>query len=348
MSTVVIQPRTFDTEAEVEVELVQLRILTALDDWSGVFDQIEVWRSKSAPQGPYEELTGTGWLAARVPSIADDAPVTAPTTTPGAYINGLALNLKLDGEQDFVVTFSGTDPISYADAVTTVVNAGSGRFTAYLTKDAEFVLEGLRPGSGATLEVTGGDAAPLLGLAIDYPENYGRGKDARLTLVRGKEAYDFTDLLGSKHYYYKTRFRNSTTNSVSEFSTPFAVGQALGITPANIVVGYLDLVRSDGLPLANQLVQVYAPVQTTLVEEKLVTGARQAKASDSNGHVEFTLVRGVGYTVSITGTDIVREIVAPVDQSVKLFNILCGSAGTESDAFKVQVPNIVYAERRSF
>lgn len=344
MSTVIIEPRTFD-EVEAEVELVQLRILTRLEDWSGVFDQIEVWRSKSNPSGPYEELTGPGWVQARIPRGSDGPAVLSVPVGPSVYLEGLGLNVRVDDEEDFVVTFVGPNPVTYANAAAQVTAQGAGRFTAYLTEEADFVLQSTRPGNGAQLQVTGGDAAPLLSLAIDLPENYGRGRDARLTLVKDKEQYDFTDLLGSREYYYKTRFRNSTTNSVSEFSVAFAVGQALGVTPANVVCAYLDLVRSDGRPLANQLVQVYAPVQTALVEEKLVTGARQAKVTDINGHIEFTLVRGVSYTVSITGTDIVREIRAPTDPNVKLFNLL--KDGLEDDAFTVQIPDIVYAERRT-
>jgi hypothetical protein len=343
MSTVIIKPRTFD-EVEAEIELVQLSILTRSEDWSGVFNQIELWRSKTTPSGPYEELTGDTWRPARVPRTAEE-PASSSPTGPSVYIEGLGLNVRVDGEEDFVVTFTGPDPVTYADAAAQVTAQGAGRFTAYLTEEADFVLQGTRPGNGAQLEVTGGDAAPLLELSIDLPESYGRGKDARIGLIKDKEQYDFTDMLGSKTYYYKTRFRNSITNAVSEFSVAFAVGQALGVTPANIVCGYLDLVRSDGRPLANQLVQVYAPVQTSLVEEKLVTGARQAKVTDVDGHIEFTLVRGVSYTVSITGTDIVREIKAPTDPNVKLFNLL--KEGLEDDAFTVQIPDIVYAERRT-
>jgi hypothetical protein len=345
MSTVIIQPRTFDEEVEATVELVQLRILTKAEDWEGLFDQIEVWRSTELPQGPYEELTGGAWLPARVPRTAKDRPDVAPSFSPSVYIAGLKLNVRVDDEEDFVITFAGPDPTSYATAVTEVIDQGAGRLRAYLTDEADFVIEGVRPGNGAQLEVTGGDAAVLLGLSIDSPENYGRGRDARMTLVRGKEQYEFTDLLGSKDYYYKTRFRNSTTNAVSDFSTAFSAGQTLGVSPVNIVCGYLDLVRSDGRPLANQLVQVYASVQTTLVEEKLVTGARQVRLTDVNGHIEFNLVRGVSYTISITGTDIVREVMAPTDSSVKLFNML--KDGIEDDAFKVQVPDIITAERRS-
>jgi len=343
MNTVIIQPHAL-YDGGTNVELVQLRIITAFTDWGGVFDQIEVWRSKELQQGPYEELTGEQWLPARIPRSAK-GPAATPPAGPSVPIVGATLLLRVDNEEDFQVTFSGVGPITFTDAAAQVTAFGGSRFHAYVTEDADFVVEGARPGTGAQLEVTGGDAAPLLELPIDRPESYGRGSDARLALVVGKEQYDFTDPLGSKSYYYKVRFRNSRTHAVSAFSAPFAAGSPLGVTAANTVVGYLDLVRGDGSPLTNQLVQVYTPVQTKLVEDKLVTGGRQAKVTDINGHVSFTLVRGVSYTVSIAGTDVVREVVAPTDVSKKLFNLLAG--GLEDDAFTVQVPDIIFAERRS-
>lgn len=335
------------TTTTTDVELVQLRILADPADWSGVFDQVEVWRSKVGPQGPFDELTGSSWLAARVPQDAADEPLYPAPVVPSVALDGLELNLQVDGYQDFVVAFSSVGPMSYADAAAFIDSVGSGKFTAYVTQDAAFVIEGVRPGAGATLEVTGGDAAPLLGLAIDSPDNYGRGKDARIALVSGKEAYDFSDTLGSRDYYYKTRFRNSTTKAVSEFSAPFLAGRSLGITPANIVVGYLDMVRGDGTPSPNLLVQLHSSTQTALVEGRLVAGASQAKLSDADGHVEFSMVRGVSYTVSIASTDVVRDVLAPVDPATLTFNMLGGGSSIVNDAFKVQVPDIVYAERRS-
>lgn len=346
MSTVIIQPLTLDSPVEADTELVQLKILTKYEDWEGLFDQIEVWRSVAPPNGPYEELTGRGWNGARVPRGADDAG--APGAGASVYIAGLGLNVLVDGTDEFFITFVGPDPITLADAATQIDTQAGGRFTAYLTDLGELVLQGTRPGTGALLEVTGGDAAAVLQLPIDPPESQGRGTDARLALIKGKESYDFTDLLGSKKYFYRTRFRNSSNNSVSEFSTPFSVGRnALGLSPGKVACGYLDLIGSDGRPLVNQLVQMFAPTQSKLVEDKLVTGPRQAQRTDENGHVEFTLVRDVEYTVSITGTDIVREIRVPADESVKIFNLLGHDEALQSDAFKVQVPDYTYAERRT-
>jgi len=326
------------------IELVQLRILPDQDDWSGVFDQVEIWRSKVLPEGPYEELTGSCWSGARVPFDAADKPATPPSSAPSVYIRGLTLDVLVDGDQSFTITFSGTNPISYFDAVSTVVNTGSGKISAYLTDDSLFVLEGVRPGSGALLEVVGGDAAPLLGLPIGYP---GRGKDARLGLVIGKSVYDYVDPLGSKLYYYKTRFRNSTNGSLSEFSSSFQAACGAGVALADIVVGYVCLLSVDGRPLAGRLVQLYAATKTALTSGRIVVGGPKAVRSDSSGRAEFTLVRGVTYTLSIAGTDVVRDILAPIDMSVSSFNMLAGFVGTSDDAFKVQVPSIVYAERRS-
>jgi hypothetical protein len=346
MTTVIIQPRTFDEEAEATIELIQLRILIAEADWSGLYDRLEVWRSKSLPEGPYEELTGSGWIPARVPSTASDQPDTPPSIVPEANLNGLDLQVRVDDEDDVLITFSGVDPISFSDAVSQVVSASAGRLSAYLTQTSDFVVEGVHAGTAATLEVTGGEAAPLLGLFLDNPENYGRGKDARLLLIGGKEEYTFLDSLGSREYYYKTRFRNSITGVTSEFSIAFSTSTSPGISASNVITGYVDLVSGDGKPLVNHLVQIFAPTQATLVEGKLITSGQQSSKTNSRGHVEFSMIRGVTYVVSIVGTSIVREIQAPTSSSVKIFSLLEG-IGNDEDAFAVQIPNVVYAERRS-
>ena len=344
MATVIIQPRTFDEEAEATNELIQLRILISESDWAGIYDRLEVWRSKSLAQGPYEELTGSAWLPARVPSIASDHPDTPPITIPSANLDGLELQVRLDGEEEVLITLSGVDPISFSDVVSQI--EATGRLLAYLTQTSDLVLEGIRPGNAATLEVIDGDAAPLLGLSLDAPENYGRGKDARLLLINGKEEYAFLDQIGSRDYYYKTRFRSSITGAVSEFSIAFSTSTSPGISSSNVIKGYVNLVSGDGRPLANQLVQVFCPTQATLVESKLVAGGPQSKKTDSYGYAEFSVIRGVTYVVSVSGTSIAREVQIPTDTSIKIF-LLLDDVGTMEDAFAVQVPQITYAERRT-
>jgi len=346
-TTILINPRTLQAE-EVEnpTEIITLQLLVREDEWVGLFDQIEIWRSLDTSQGPYHELTADEWKPARVPEIAPDAPDT-PVTGRDVIIVGTTLKIRVDDVDDYVVTFTGTDPLTYAECATQVTDQSAGKFLAYVTDDGDFVVEGKRAGTGAVLEVTGGDAAVLLGLPHERPDSLSYGKDARLNLIRGREEYIFTDLRGNAGALYRTRFRQKNTSQWSEFSQPVGVNQAFGISTANVVVGYLDLVKGDGRPLGNAQVKVYSPTVGELVEDRLVTGPEQMKLTDQNGHAEFALVRGVKYTVALTGTDIVRDIVAPTDESIKLFKLLGESVGTSDDVFVVQVPDIVYAERRT-
>jgi len=347
MSTILINPRTLQSE-EIEnpIEIITLQLLVHEEDWVGLFDQIEIWRSIGTSKGPYRELTADSWKPARIPELAPDEPDT-PVVGKDVVIVGTTLNLRIDDQDDYVVTFTGVDPLTYGECATQITSQSAGKFRSYVTEAGEVVVDGMLPGTGAALEVTGGDAAVLLGLPTEAPDSIAYGKDARLNLMRDREEYVFTDLRGNKGAYYLTRFRSKMRGTVSEFSQPVSVNQSFGVSRANVVVGYLDLVRGDGRPLANAQVKVYAPVVGELVEDKLVTGPEQVVLTDQNGHAEFSLVRGVQYTVALTGTDIVRDIVAPTDESIKLFKLLGEGVGTSDDVFVVQVPDIVYAERRT-
>ena len=69
--------------------------------------------------------------------------------------------------------------------------------------------------------------------------------------------------------------------------------------------------------------------------------------TDNEGHVEFSLLRGQQVVVAIAGTPLTRKVLVPADPAVRRFNLLAPEVGSGEDAFKVQVPNLVYAERRS-
>ncbi len=345
MSSVIIEPISLTQQLEEEqLELVQLRILLKRQDFEGLFDQVEVWRSRSTFAGPYEEMTAVVPKTARLPAGAGDPPAT-PVTGRRVAIDGQTLLLRLDEKDDFVVTF-GT-PLTVGAAATELTTQGMNRFRAHVDSNGVFVVETTQVGTGATIRVTGGEATAQLGLSTDSPDDFNFGRDARINLLLTQEEYAFTDLKGSKKFYYRTRFRNRTTQAVSEFSQAFKVGAILGITPANVVCGYLDLVAGNGSPLSGQQVKVFNPLKGELLEGKLVTGREQVKLTDRNGHVEFNLVRGTQYTVAITGTNVVREIVAPTDPAVKVFPLLGEDVGTQDDVFKVQVPDLVFAERRT-
>ena len=333
-------------EDETSSEIVQLQILVQEEDWKGLYDQIEVWRSRDTSSGPYEELTGSSWVPARLPAGAGDEPA-APVTGRSVTLNGLTLELKVNETDDLTVTFSGVDPFTYAGAATQIAAQGAGLVHSYVDEDGVLVIQTLQSGTAAALEVTGGDAAPALGLSTLAPDSLAYGHDARIALVAGTESYLFADIRGSNGYFYKLRFRSRTNGATSAFSQAFQVGQAIGLSTSNIVMGTLSLVSLDGKPLSNVEVAVYNTFKGELVEGKLVAEGSQSKLTDSAGRVDFYLVRGTRLTVAVNGTSIVREIVVPTDSSVKTFPLLGEDVGTSDDHWTVQVPDIVYAERRS-
>ena len=346
MSTIVVSTVPVDVVDTPSAEIVQLQILVKREDYEDLFDQIEVWRSRSSIRGPYEELTADRWRTARLPKLAGDRP-TAPVIGRYVTVVGLALQLRVGEADDLVVTFTGTDPLTFSEVATQITAQGATKVASYVDEDGLLVVTTTEPGTGAVLRVVGGDAAPLLGLGTEEPDSLTFGRDARIPIKLGTESYLFTDVRGSDSYFYKTRFRNKLTLGVSEFSQPFSLGQALGISSANIVCGTLDLVDTNGRPLVNREVSVFNAYMGDLVEGKFVAGFGENRLTDENGHVEFTLVRGAHMTVAISGTDLARNILVPTDADVKIFGLLDADVSTQDDGFVVQTPDLVYAERRS-
>ncbi len=344
MSTIVISTVEQPSESPSE-EVVQLQIIVKSEDWTNLFDRLEVWRSTTTT-GPYEELTADKWRPARIPKTAGDEPA-SPVTGASVYIDGLDLELRVgeDEDNDITITFTGGNPITFAAAAAQVIAQGLGRVTAYVATDGTFVLEGAEAGTGGVLRVVDGEAMGLLGLSNLEPAAISYGRDARIPLVAGTESYLFSDQRGSDAYYYRTRLYNVTTEGHSEYSMPFSLGSALGISSANTATGTLDLVDVDGRPLVSREVSVYNTYQGDLVEDKLVAGYGQSQITDANGHVEFTMVRGSRMTVVVSNTNIARDIIVPSTGTT--FGLLDPDVTLEDDHFKVRVPNIVTAERRS-
>jgi hypothetical protein len=326
-------------------ELVQLHIFVKEGDWFGTFDEVEVWRSRGLSTGPYEELTADSWRSARIPADAGDQ-VSSPPTGPSVTIVGEELQLKVNEKDDLLIIFTGVDPLTYADCATQIQTQGAGRLRSYVDESSVLVIETSEPGTGAILRIVGGDAAPKLGLPLLEPSSLAFGRDGRIQLMKGREKYAFNDIRGNSGYFYKTRFRNRMNRSFSEFSQPSPADQSIGISGENIVCGQLQMVRLDGKPLRSQLVRVFNRYKTQQVEDRLVAGPSLEVVSDMDGKVQFFLVRGSEVTVSIDGTDIVRDIEVPTDPEVKVFNLLDPALGPD-DYFKVRVPVIEYAQRRT-
>ena len=350
MATIVISPLGEVSESSEEV--IQLQVVATNEDFVGLFDALELWRSTSGPDGPFEELTAETLKTARIPKDAVDPPTPA-VTGPSVNIDTKIMVLLVNEETQVPITISGVDPIDYATIAGQVTAQGLSLIEGYVDEGGRMVVQTLEAGLNARLRVQPGDAdlgtdaAERLGLSTVEPSNFAHGRIVRLPLIKDQETYLFTDPHSSRDYFYKTRFRNSVNESVSDFSLPFGVGQSIGVSQDNVVCGRLDLVSIDGVPIANQEVRLHVGFNGTLVEGKLVAGTDVKKLSDQNGRVEFNLVRGQQVTVAIIGTDLARDITVPTDSTVKTFNLLDPGIVSGPDHFQVQIPTIITAERRS-
>lgn len=327
-------------------EVVTLNILADDSDFVGLFDRIEVWRSRTGTGGPWEELTYDAWVGARLPTTGGDLPVIAQT---GANVNlaGLTLELLLNEKDELAITFTGTDPLTGAQAAAQIQTQSLGRLRAWVDDQAHLVIETTEPGTGATLRVLPSDAAAFLGLPLSEPASLAYGREARISLLAGTSSYSFVDRAGSSGYYYRTRFRNRVNNTASEWSQTYLAKQTVGVDPSDVVTGYLDLVDSAGHTLTGIEVSLRSPFVGQLVAGKLVAGQDLMKKTDENGHVEFTLMRGQKYTLAISGTNIAKEIQAPIDTSISSFLLVDDAFATQDDYFRARVPQIPTAARRS-
>lgn len=326
-------------------QLVRVDFVTPLAEWQGQYNFLEVWRSTLTPSGPFEELTGPRWSGPRLPRDGGDRP-SSPVTGHSLALTGKTLEFVVNEQFKISTMFTGPDPVTAAQAAAQV--SASGTLSAYVDAESNFVVELNLFGCQAILRVVSSDAASILGLPTTEPLSVAYGHDARGTLVAPIEQAIFLDPHGHPEAVYKTRYRNSETGVVSEFSAPTYTNHL--ITPvAGRSVGYVDIVDAEGRPVVNQEIRISmgfdGKTTDTDVGTAAVVGADLAKLTDRNGHAEFHLLRGSKIAVIISGTPLVRNVTVPVDESVTRFNLLDPTVGSD-DLFNVQVPAIDYAVRR--
>lgn len=306
------------------------------------FDALEVWRSMELLDGPYAPLTSSGGSPARLPPDAPDPPA---ITQLGPRVNANSKRLFLMvttplGVTPLTITIVDTDPTTYSVIATQIMAQDQSLLTAYVVGDL-LVVETMAIGSGMQLVATGGDIAGLTGLRLNEPSF---GLDPYIPLITGQDSYTINDPQGTSTSWYEWRLRNSLTHAVGEFSAPF---QPLPPVVADAITGYVDLTDMDGTALEAREVRIYSRFNGQLANGRVVAGYSKNALTDAYGHIEFMLVRGLPFTIAIAGTNLVRDLVVPTDPTVTSFNMLDPLLGT-NDVFKVQIPNIPYATRRSF
>lgn len=332
---------------ELIYQSITLEIIVRSEEFAGAYDQMEVWRSTDG--SVYEELTAENWSPARLPANAGLLP-DVPVTGPSIFITGKTLQLEVNGQQSAQLGFSfvGNDPRTLADVALQLTLHGAPYIRAYVSTEQRLVIETVYKSSNILLHVIPNDAASILALPLELPDSLARGKDARIALIQNVNTYRYTDTFGVPGALYKTRFRNSFSNVTSEFGQPFTSESTIGVSSSALVVGYVALVDNEGKFLVGREVSVRSPFNGTLVGSagKLVVGNDVMRRTDVAGRVEFTLVRGQRYTLSIAGTTLVKDVTAPTDPAISIFNMVDPAFSEQPDYFKARVPDIPIAERR--
>lgn len=323
MADILVRPQR--APVRVDTEMIELEIVLREEDFAGVFDELEVWRSRTA--GRYEQLTGDSWEPARLPDPYPGA-LDSGSEGPPLAVQGKDLRLRIDRRHDLIVVLTETRLRAVAQEIESqsrnLLRCSGG-------EGGVLRVETTTPGSAAHIEVVGGEASPHL-FAPGQIEAI--GKVARIGLRLGHERYLFADIHGGARYLYKTRFRNSATGALSDFSDSFSADSATVRRVQDLVVGRLELRDPEGRALAGMEVRL-EPKGLAHAEGALAGVTPLVRSTNERGCVEFELVRGLRATVAIQGTPIVRDIVAPSNPVVESFDLLGREVRDEASFFTV-------------
>jgi hypothetical protein len=304
-------------------------------DWLPLYDRLEVWRSILGEGGPYEELSAYSW---QLPAIS---------CKPGAQVNivGKQLDLLLNEHMARAIVFTGTDPLTITQVATQLGAQARPLADSVLnTTTGELFIRAGQAGGLASIRIVGGDAAAILGLPTSEPDSLKYGQDPRVPLTVGQNVYSFTDYWSQDSYFYKTRFSNSINGAKSAVSDPVAATMRLGVDPAKVAIGYVRLLQPDGRPASAQEVMLYNTYNSTRIDGCTIVGGPKKLLTDSNGYVEFPLLRGLVFDVGIGGTSYIRKVTTPLDPTVLKFDCFDPKYG-EDDNFSVQQADVPYAQR---
>lgn len=311
---------------------LQLILRAPEEEWSGIFDTIQVFRSRLTEGGPYDAMTSVTYE----PAYVIGSPPLAP-------IVGLELVLETNGTE-ISVTFTGADPLTPAQVLAQILDASE--LLAGASTATTFTIETVQTGATAYLKVVGGDAAPLLGLETEEPGSITFGQDPFIPLVAGTESYSFVDPHSSEEYFYKIRYRSTATLAVSEYSNPFPGTPTAKLDPSHLIVGTLELADAFGRPHAFANVLVQADQQFVEKSGTYIMPIREVVTTDRRGRIEVPLVRGIKVRVAVESSGLVKELTVPTDSALSSFNLF-DPTYSEEDPDKVQTPAIDYAVRRS-
>jgi hypothetical protein len=327
----------------LDTQSIVLSFIVTEADWLGSFSHLEVWRSMEGESGPYERMTESIYAPAQLPVGAED-----PDDATGGYANivGKELEFLLNESLSLSYTFTGSNPLTRQQCATQLTAAFPAYLSAHVDEFGSFVVRTTQVGALASLRVLSTDAAALLELPTQDPDNLAYGLDARIPLLPGVKQYSFRDPFGKTSYAYKTRLYNALSGEFSAFSMPVSGAVRTAVSPDNVVIGFLRLMGLDGRSIKDREVLLYNSYTASRQGDFTIVNEGQRKVTDSNGYVAFSLMRGTTVDVLVPGTALSQRVTVPSDAAVTEFNLLDPAYGN-NDAFGVQRVDFEYAERRS-
>ncbi len=292
----------------------------------------------------HRSVTGKDGLYTPMTAPAATAPVLVSPNTGPHQLNGKTLELRVNGVTDVVVTFADTDPVTSAQAAA-AIDAETALILPTVNADDQVVLTGVTTGSGSTLEVVGGDAAPYLGFAVG---DGAAGLDQDSVLVGGTHEYFYTDQNSDEDYWYRTELRNSVSLETTGVGVPFPANRADMVARSQTMVAFIRLSDMGGYPIAGRKITITNVLTPNVAVDQ---GRRWGifrqyadLATDRNGYAETRLMRGAVVDVCIDGTGFVRRITIPTTgDSVDMLD----PALVTEDEFGIQQPTIDFAVRTS-
>jgi len=298
------------------------------------YDRIQVFRSDQE-KGPWTSLTASSYSPPILPLVheAIQYPVVHDPEyqTAGTYLEVL-LNETESFTFNFDIDLSGTEIIDH------VYTATYGRISGFITQLPSICLQTITIGENKSLRVTGGTAADLLGFEVN---DFAQGQNPHLILVDNVKKYTFQDTYSFDGAFYNFRLINLATSATSEFFGAISRDDYQN----DAIQATITLKQYNGKPLRNQAVRLWATNIANVRDNILYTGTDLVRITDNDGFAVFSVVRGAVFSLSIPGTNIFRTIKIPTD--VESVDLLDPSISIEDDMFKVHVPKLVAATRRS-
>lgn len=301
-------------------------------DTAVLYTSIQVWRSpdRLGVSSPYVEIAAESQTNAFL-----DGGEVGPWD-----LNGLSITITVDAGPATVVQFAGS-ALVLSDVINTINEAFPGLASESGEDTGLLRLTSPTYGTPSSIQVTASTAATRLGLTISKVN----GKGAYPLLAQTTEEYEFVDFDGDDAYWYKTRFYNTKTGAVSEFSAPQRGAVPDVVPESSLVLCFVYLADGTGSPIVGRRVILIPTGQVQITNDVdqvygiLSSVDRITLITDDAGYAETNLVRGQTFKMFIEGTTFHREV-AILAVGAEL-NLLTAAAAADDPFTIVETPPLL-------